>query len=26
VKKVRVFDLAKDFGMKGPELAKLLKP
>jgi translation initiation factor IF-2 len=25
LKKVRVFELAKDFGMKGPELAKLLR-
>ncbi|MFY9343795.1 MAG: translation initiation factor IF-2 N-terminal domain-containing protein, partial [Planctomycetota bacterium] len=25
MKKVRVFDLAKDYGMKGPDLAKLLR-
>jgi hypothetical protein len=25
LKKVRVFDLAKEFGMKGPDLAKLLR-
>ena len=25
MKKVRVFELAREFGMKGPELAKLLR-